>query len=80
MISAEDFYTVSKNLIDPAVEVASWPLTIDGLVENPTTYVYPDITSLPTHSDYYTLQCISNEVGGELWGNAHWKGVRLVDL
>jgi hypothetical protein len=24
--------------------------------------------------------CISNEIGGELWGNAHWRGVKLRDL
>jgi DMSO/TMAO reductase YedYZ molybdopterin-dependent catalytic subunit len=80
VLTAKDFYTVSKNLIDPSVEVASWKLTVDGLVERPTTLTYTDISGLPAHSDYYTLQCISNLVGGDLWGNAHWKGVRLVDL
>jgi DMSO/TMAO reductase YedYZ molybdopterin-dependent catalytic subunit len=80
VLTPKDFYTVSKNLIDPSVDVGTWSLRIDGLVERPTTYVYADVTALPTHSDYYTLQCISNTVGGDLWGNAHWKGVRLVEL
>jgi hypothetical protein len=80
VLTPKEFYTVSKNLIDPGVDVAGWSLKIDGLVERPTTFVYSDITALPSYSNYYTLQCISNEVGGELWGNAHWKGVRLVDL
>jgi DMSO/TMAO reductase YedYZ molybdopterin-dependent catalytic subunit len=80
VLTPKDFYTISKNLIDPSVDIGTWSLKIDGLVERPTTYVYSDITALPTHSDYYTLQCISNGVGGELWGNAHWKGVRLVEL
>ena len=80
VLTPKDFYTVSKNLIDPSVEVSGWSLKIDGLVERPTTFVYADITALPAYSDYYTLQCISNTVGGELWGNAHWKGVRLVEL
>jgi DMSO/TMAO reductase YedYZ molybdopterin-dependent catalytic subunit len=80
VLTAQDFYTVSKNLLDPKVDVEGWTLTIDGLVERPTTYSYADISTLPTHSDYYTLQCISNLVGGDLWGSAHWKGVRLVDL
>ena len=31
-------------------------------------------------TDFYTLQCISNEIGGELIGNAQWKGFRLGDL
>jgi DMSO/TMAO reductase YedYZ molybdopterin-dependent catalytic subunit len=80
VFTPKEFYTVSKNLIDPSVDMAKWSLQIDGLVERPTTYLYSDMTSLPTYSDYYTLQCISNTVGGDLWGNAHWKGVRLVEL
>jgi len=80
VLTPKEFYTVSKNLLDPSVDVAGWSLKVDGLVERPATYVYSDITSLPTYSDYYTLQCISNTVGGDLWGNAHWKGVRLVEL
>jgi DMSO/TMAO reductase YedYZ molybdopterin-dependent catalytic subunit len=80
VLTPKEFYTVSKNLIDPSVDGNAWSLRVDGLVENPTTYVYSDITALPSYSDYYTLQCISNTVGGDLWGNAHWKGVRLVEL
>jgi DMSO/TMAO reductase YedYZ molybdopterin-dependent catalytic subunit len=80
VLAPKDFYTVSKNLIDPVVHGNAWSLRVDGLVENPATYVYADITALPTFSDYYSLQCISNPVGGELFGNAHWKGVRMVEL
>ncbi len=80
VLTAKDFYTVSKNLIDPVVDGNAWSLRVDGLVERPATYAYADITALPTYSDYYTLLCISNSVGGDLWGNAHWKGVRLVEL
>jgi DMSO/TMAO reductase YedYZ molybdopterin-dependent catalytic subunit len=80
VIAPRDFYTVSKNLIDPSVNLNGWSLQIDGLEERPTTYLLDDIKALPSYSDYYTLMCISNEVGGDLWGNAHWKGVRLVEL
>jgi len=80
VLPAKDFYIISKNFLDPSVAVASWKLTIDGLVERPTTLSFADVSGLPAHSDYYTLQCISNLVGGDLWGNAHWKGVRLVEL
>jgi len=72
-----DFYTVSKNFIDPSVAVASWKLTIDGLVDKPMTLTYDQLTALPASEGYYTLMCISNEVGGDLWGNAAWRGVKL---
>ena len=80
VFTAKDFYTVSKNLIDPTVDMGKWSLQVDGLVDNPATYLYDDIKALPVYSDYYTLLCISNTVGGDLWGNAHWKGVRLVEI
>ncbi len=72
-----EFYTVSKNFIDPAVAVNGWRLKIDGLVDSPMELTYDELRSLPASEGYYTLMCISNEIGGELWGNAHWRGVKL---
>lgn len=78
--TTHDFYTVSKNFIDPAVAVNGWRLKIDGLVDRPMELTYDQLTALPATEGYYTLMCISNEIGGELWGNAHWRGVKLRDL
>jgi hypothetical protein len=72
-----DFYTVSKNFIDPSVAVGGWKLTIDGLVDKPMTLNYDQLTALPATDGYFTLMCISNEIGGDLWGNAAWRGVSL---
>lgn len=75
------FYTVSKNFfVDPTVDGASWRLEIGGNVERPFALGYDDLRALPAVEDYRTLMCISNEVGGDLIGNAHWRGVRLRDL
>jgi DMSO/TMAO reductase YedYZ molybdopterin-dependent catalytic subunit len=73
----EDFYTVSKNFIDPQVAVGGWRLKIGGLVDRPLELTYDELTALPASEGYYTLMCISNEIGGDLWGNAHWRGVKL---
>ena len=75
--NAKDFYTVSKNFIDPSVAVGSWRLKIDGLVDQPMELTYDQLTALPASDGYYTLMCISNEIGGDLWGNAAWRGVKL---
>jgi DMSO/TMAO reductase YedYZ molybdopterin-dependent catalytic subunit len=75
-----DFYTVSKNFIDPDVAIGGWRLKIDGLVDRPMELTYEQLTALPASEGYYTLMCISNEIGGELWGNAYWRGVKLKDL
>lgn len=77
-----DFFTVSKNLsfLDPVIDTRTWQLRVDGLVERPLVLTFEDVSRMPSATDFYTLQCISNEVGGELIGNAQWKGFRLADL
>jgi DMSO/TMAO reductase YedYZ molybdopterin-dependent catalytic subunit len=75
--AASEFYTVSKNFIDPDVPVGGWRLKIDGLVDRPMQLTYEQLTALPASEGYYTLMCISNEIGGDLWGNAYWRGVKL---
>jgi DMSO/TMAO reductase YedYZ molybdopterin-dependent catalytic subunit len=71
------FYTVSKNFIDPSVAVGGWRLKIDGLVDQPMELTYDQLRALPVSEGYYTLMCISNEIGGDLWGNGIWRGVKL---
>jgi DMSO/TMAO reductase YedYZ molybdopterin-dependent catalytic subunit len=75
-----DFYEVSKNAFDPVVDAGRWRLEIAGMVENPFVLTYDDLKALPAVEQYATLCCISNEVGGDLIGNALWRGVRLKDL
>jgi DMSO/TMAO reductase YedYZ molybdopterin-dependent catalytic subunit len=75
-----DFYTVSKNFIDPVVSASGWKLTIDGMVDHPLEFTFDQLRALPASENFYTLMCISNEVGGDLWGNAVWKGVKLRSL
>jgi len=73
-----DFLTPSpRTFIDPTVAINGWRLKIDGLVDRPMELTYEQLTALPVTEGFYTLMCISNEIGGELWGNAHWRGVKL---
>ncbi|HEX5734653.1 MAG TPA: molybdopterin-dependent oxidoreductase [Blastocatellia bacterium] len=76
----DDFYVVSKNPFDPRVDQKSWRLQISGLVERPFSLSFDEIKALPPVDQYSTLCCISNDVGGDLIGNALWRGVRLKDL
>ena len=74
----DKFYTVSKNVFrDPSVDPSAWRLQISGLVDRPMTLSYDDVRALSASSQYFTLVCISNEVGGELIGSAQWRGVQL---
>ncbi len=82
----EEFYVVTKNLIDPTVDAAAWRLTIDGLVTTPATYTVGELLTrsagLPQSrsEEDVTLECVSNEVGGNLVSNARWTGIPLADL
>lgn len=75
-----DFYQVSKNPYDPDVDIRRWTFRMDGQVENPFSLTLDQIRALPAVEQYATLECISNEVGGDLIGNALWKGVALKEL
>ncbi len=74
------FYVVSKNFVDPRVRADAWRLEVLGLVKTPRPFSYEELQALPTSSQYVTLECISNALGGPLMSNALWTGVRLADL
>ena len=76
----ENFYVVSKNFSDPVVTHESWILTVGGLVNNPLHLSLADLRALPSVTEYVTLECISNNVGGALMSTGQFTGVRLHDL
>jgi len=76
----ERFYIVSKNFNDPRVSADKWSLEVLGLVAQPRRFSYEEILAMPTVSQYTTLECISNTLGGNLMSNAHWTGVPLSEL
>jgi DMSO/TMAO reductase YedYZ molybdopterin-dependent catalytic subunit len=81
-----EFYVVTKNVVDPTVDEASWTLSVGGMVARPSTHRYADLVALadPAAANSVdapvTLECVSNEVGGNLISNAQWNGVRLSAL
>jgi DMSO/TMAO reductase YedYZ molybdopterin-dependent catalytic subunit len=79
--SPANFYYVSKNLAgDPQIDAGSWRLQIGGMVKNPYTLTYDQLQALPQIQQYHTLECISNEVGGNLISNALFVGASLADI
>jgi DMSO/TMAO reductase YedYZ molybdopterin-dependent catalytic subunit len=75
------FYKVSKNTFgDPAIDGSRWRLRVTGSVSNSLDLDLNAIKSLPAVQQYQTLECIDNEVGGDLISNAQWTGARLADV
>ena len=77
----DQFYQISKNFFDPNVDVDKWTLEVKGLVTKPLKLTLNEVKKAgPPVERYQTFECISNEVGGDLIGNAKWKAVRARDI
>lgn len=74
------FYCVTKNVVDPNVDIDAWHLEIGGLVQNPATWRFKDLQELAPVEQETTLMCISNGLEAGLISNARWKGFPLRDL
>jgi DMSO/TMAO reductase YedYZ molybdopterin-dependent catalytic subunit len=74
------FYCVTKNVVDPKVDVDLWHLEIGGLVQNSATWRFQDLTGFKPTTQETTLMCISNGLDAGLMSNAVWKGLPLRDL
>ena len=80
VVPNDDFYLIDTALVTPQVDPADWSLTIRGMVENEVSYTYDELLERSETIASVTLSCVSNEVGGDLVGNAVWRGVPLTDL
>lgn len=77
----DKFYRIDTNIIVPSVDANSWKLNLSGLVQNgPLQFSYQELKSMPSVSEYATLECISDKITGNLISTAHWKGVTLKSI
>ena len=76
----ESFYITTKNFLDPTVDGNTWQIGFSGMADAPYTLTLADVKKLPVVNRIQTLACISNPTGGDLIGNARWKGVSFRDL
>ncbi|QDY10590.1 molybdopterin-binding oxidoreductase [Micromonospora sp. HM134] len=74
------FYRIDTALVVPQVDPETWRLRIHGRVRNPIELTFAELLARPMVERYVTLACVSNEVGGDLIGNARWLGVPLKEL
>ncbi|MBB4855315.1 DMSO/TMAO reductase YedYZ molybdopterin-dependent catalytic subunit [Mycobacteroides chelonae] len=72
--SNADFYRIDTALRVPQVTTAEWQLNIHGMVDRPRTLTWADLNAMAATERAVTLTCVSNEIGGDLIGNAMWTG------
>ncbi|MDZ7676638.1 MAG: molybdopterin-dependent oxidoreductase [Acidimicrobiales bacterium] len=75
-----DFYRIDTALTVPQVPAEDWTLRLHGMVDEPYEIDFDELLSMGLVERDITLTCVSNEVGGELVGNARWLGVPLRDV
>ncbi|ADB29263.1 oxidoreductase molybdopterin binding protein [Kribbella flavida DSM 17836] len=76
----DEFYRIDTALSVPLIMPSDWRLRIHGLVGRELELTFDDLLERPVVHQWVTLTCVSNEVGGDLVGNALWSGVLLKDL
>ena len=74
------FYRIDTAIFVPQIDAATWKLEINGMVDTPVSFSYADLLAMDLVEEPITISCVSNEVGGELVGNAIWRGVPLKAL
>ncbi len=75
-----DFYRIDTALRVPLVDPDQWTLKVTGLVEREIEIDFAALLAKPMTERHVTIACVSNEVGGDLIGNARWLGWPVREL
>ncbi len=75
-----EFYRIDTALVVPQVDTRGWKLRVHGLVDREVEIDWDTLMSKPMQQALVTLTCVSNEVGGDLAGNAVWTGWPIREL
>jgi len=77
---ASSFYRIDTALSPPSLDVSSWRLSIEGMVDHPFSIGWEELLAMDAIERPVTLECVSNDVGQNLIGSARWLGVRTSEL
>jgi DMSO/TMAO reductase YedYZ molybdopterin-dependent catalytic subunit len=80
VIDNADFYRIDTALVVPQLDTAGWSLKVHGMVDQEVTIDWATLLTKPMEEALVTLMCVSNEVGGDLTGNAVWTGWPVREL
>jgi DMSO/TMAO reductase YedYZ molybdopterin-dependent catalytic subunit len=75
-----DFYRIDTALTVPAVDPDTWVLKVTGMVDREVELTFAELLAKPLTERHITIACVSNNVGGDLIGNARWLGWPVREL
>jgi DMSO/TMAO reductase YedYZ molybdopterin-dependent catalytic subunit len=73
----DTFFRIDTAFTLPRIDPDTHVVRITGMVDRPLTVSYPELLAMADTEADVTIACVSNEVGGDLIGNARWLGVPL---
>ncbi len=75
-----DFYRIDTAIVVPRIDANDWKLKVTGMVEREVEIDWKTLQGKQMQEALVTLTCVSNEVGGDLVGNAVWTGWPVREL
>jgi DMSO/TMAO reductase YedYZ molybdopterin-dependent catalytic subunit len=73
----DEFYITTYSEKVPEITYDAHKLRIEGLIRKPYALTMKELEEMQDVTEFVTLQCIGNPVGGDAIGNALWEGVTL---
>ena len=80
IVPNDDFYRIDTAIVVPRLNADEWRLRVTGMVEREVEIDWNTLQDKPMRESLVTLTCVSNEVGGDLVGNAVWTGWPVREL
>lgn len=75
-----DFYRIDTAIVVPRIAADDWKLKVTGMVDREIEIDWKTLQGKQMQEALVTLTCVSNEVGGNLIGNAVWTGWPVREL
>ena len=75
-----DFYRIDTAIVVPHIDANEWRLKVTGMVDHEVEIDWKTLQGKEMQEALVTLTCVSNEVGGDLVGNAVWTGWPVREL
>jgi DMSO/TMAO reductase YedYZ molybdopterin-dependent catalytic subunit len=72
-----EFYITTYSEKVPDINYAKFRLRVEGQVRNPYVLTMGDLEKMKDKTEFVTLECIGNPIGGDAISNALWDGVTL---
>lgn len=80
IVPNNEFYRIDTAFVVPRLDADSWRLRVTGMVEREVEIDWSALQDKEMTEALLTLTCVSNDVGGDLVGNATWTGWPVREL